>query len=604
MSASRLESTQKRENEFDESDEFDEFDVLELMMPTFSGIEDEYGKESFPPPSLSFDRVCEGRKPSSNVRLFSLPVELLAKIALYIPKASLASFAFVNSDCRQLARSRLFASVQFDYSDHACDMILSLLKEETERLANYGSTKKPALGACIRRITIATHPGWITYRHNIELSEKFTALPEAVKTERRIAANKMFFGSYLPSIQSLISNRAVLPHLELLDFEDRATLSPSFFNAIIRSTIQHLRLNRVGVNKVFTVNNPLSHSTQSSRLRSLYLDIIPSFGTITEIDTSPLSLSLVHLCASTLEALTWCDCTRRTLRTNILGPNPKLPSLRYLRLDWVRFEDDSLLQELIHDDLKAFEGSTDQTPASFRFFDSRGCVPGLETFVWSSFLESESASLSFLEANSQISKFSIPSSSSETLLNQRIIPLLLRCFHNLKSLNLTWDSMQISSTALEQISSIKTLEQLHLSAGFQAGWRHDWPIDHPIMRRYLSTLPLLKRLAFSRDSYSNGVHDTCERYYSDEFTKPEDLRNLDWTSEMFKEEHRNRMLREAEKYVADMPLIEWFYFGKIPMAVEWKAESGTKVARPLANEMDDAWTALREMFGWKGLMAH
>ena len=577
------------------------YDVLDLMMPMLSGGKDEYGKELVPPLPLLFDRVSEGRKPASGTKLFNVPLEVLALVVQKVPEASLASLALVNSDCRQLARSRQFASLHFDYSDRTLAIIDKLREEVTDRSNLGGLTGKPALGPCIRRLTVATHPGWISYRHNVELSEDFNALPKKERWKRLTAAHHAFFGTYYTSIQDLLSNRTVLPHLELLDWEDMTTLQPSFFDAIAQSTIQHLKIFRIRVDKLFTINIPRFQPSRSWPLRSLYLEVLPAFGNM-KLDLSCLCTSILQACAPSLQSLTWDSCDRKPIHTNRLGPSPRFPSLRHLRLAFLKFADECYLRELVHDELNSLDVNTTSTSVSSEFFDRRGWVPALQTFVWNSSHLPESQSLAFLEANPQISKLSIPSAAPATLLEDRVLPLLAQSFSNLTSLSLVWAGQSIPFQAMESITQITTLQQMHLSAGFQIGWRHDWLIDHQIMRRYLRDLPLLRKIAFSRDSCSNGITPTCERYYVDGLRSMEDVMNRNHTREDFEEDHRQWILREADDYLEEMPRLEWLYFGQIPMDVEQSLETGRRIARPLATERDGCWTLLQEMFGWKGLL--
>lgn len=79
-------------------------EILDLLMPTFSGHKDEYGKDVAPPLPLSFDRVNEGEPPASTAPLFRFPVEVIGEILKHIPQTSLARIALVNRDFRQLAR--------------------------------------------------------------------------------------------------------------------------------------------------------------------------------------------------------------------------------------------------------------------------------------------------------------------------------------------------------------------------------------------------------------------------------------------------------------------------------------------------------------------
>lgn len=574
--------------------------LMGLMMPVFSGTQDEYGKEVVPPRSLLFDRVSEGKEPVSRSKLLRLPLEVLALVVQKIAEESLASFALVNSDCRQLARSRQFTSLHFDYSDRTLAIINKLQEEVAERSNHGGFTGRPALGPCVRRLTVATHSGWVNYRHDIE-GESFDALPKHLQSKRLTAASNAFFGAYLTSIQDLLSNRCVLPHLELLDWEDRVALKSPFFDALANSTIKHLKLYRVSVDKPFTVDPPQTQPSRSWPLRSLHLEIIPPMRNI-GLDVSPLCTSILKVCAPSLQSLTWATCSPNPVRTDGLGSSPCFPLLRHLRIKFLDLTDVCFLQELVHNQLNSLDVDTDCSSACTNFFDHRGRVPALKIFVWSSFKLPESRSLTFLEANPQILKLSIPRAASAILLEDRILPLLAQSFSNLTSLSLIWDSLEIPCDAVKCISQITTLEQLHLSAGFQAGWCHDWLIDHQVMQTHLHKLPLLKKLAFSRDSYSDGFSESCRRYYDDGFRCFEDLMDENHTKETFEEDHRHWILRVADDYIEKMPQLEWLYFGQIPMAVEQRLESEKKVARALVAKRDDCWTLLREMFGWKGLL--
>lgn len=171
-------------------------DILSLLMLMFSGSKDDYGKEVVPPLPLSFDRVLEGRSPQSTAPLLKLPFEILGVILHHVEPASLASLALISRDFRQLARSRQFASIQLDYSDASFALITALAVEGQQGAKNEGFTESPSLGACIRRITVATHPGWVSHRHHIALDEDFAALEEAVQTARLEKASERYFDYY------------------------------------------------------------------------------------------------------------------------------------------------------------------------------------------------------------------------------------------------------------------------------------------------------------------------------------------------------------------------------------------------------------------------
>ena len=328
----------------------------------------------------------------SGTKLLRIPLEVLALVVQKVPEASLASLALVNSDCRQLARSRQFASVHYDYSDHALAIIDELQKEVVERSNHDGLMEKPALGPCIRRVTVATHPGWVTYRHSVEISERFIALPKKEQSERLTTTYNTFFGSYLTSIQFLLSNRTVLPHLELLDWEDMITLQPSFYDAIAHSTIQHLKLYRLRVDKLLTIIPPQSQPSLSLPLRCLHLEIIPVMGKI-KVDVSRLCTSMLYVCAPSLHSFTWETCSPDPIHTTALGPSLRFPSLHHLRLAILKLTDVCSLQELVHDELNSLDVDTQCSSACSEFFDRRGRVPALKIFVWSSFNLPESQSL-------------------------------------------------------------------------------------------------------------------------------------------------------------------------------------------------------------------
>lgn len=189
--------------------------IYDVLMPMLSGDTDNFGREAVPPIPLSFDRVNEGHPFRSNASLFRLPMEILGEqtvnqvksirnlenpncsnlpdsklhcmqripidsalcsgiILQNIASSSLASFAYVNSDCRQLARSRQFASIHLQYSLSNHDLLLKLVEERRQRQNKRSDGFSPSLGACIRRITVATHPGWVSYRHGVSLEEEFT----------------------------------------------------------------------------------------------------------------------------------------------------------------------------------------------------------------------------------------------------------------------------------------------------------------------------------------------------------------------------------------------------------------------------------------------
>lgn len=584
--------------------------ILDVMMPMFSGTKDDYGSEIVPPLPLSFDRVNEGRAPVSLAPLFQLPVEILNLILQHVEHASLASLAHVSRDCRQLARSRQFASIQLDYSESSFDLVVKLMRESEERLVNGRYTRYPSLGACIRRITVATDPGWVTWRHGVSLGG-LKDLEEDERNDCLTKADRCFFESYLASIQLVFSCRATLPHLELIDWEDKITLSQDMFNGLACSAAQHLKLFRVSVEEEFSIELPEGLASRGWPLRSLYLDLCWSLRAKKKKGRiSRLVESILSLCAPTLESLYWesspmVEESIQFARNEAMYPL-QFPRLRYLKLECVEFADSSILESLIHDGLKALNVHTYQDQTCAHFFESRGLVPSLNTLIWYSNSKTADCLLRFLGANSQLEKFSLEVEVPATLMENQLLPLLSRSFYKLTSLSLVWIEDNISNEALEMISSLRSLQQIHLSAGVQFGWQYNWQIDHGLIRKQLKKIPSLRRIAFSRDSYkfmfARGLEPPVDRYYAIGQVYGVDEPGAVEQAIGWEKRHRARMETIATRYCGVMPNLEWAYIGQIPMSVEkCPSTDGScgRVAVALFHERDDCYTLLKDMFGWK-----
>jgi hypothetical protein len=596
-----------------EDDEGRDTRILDLLMPMLSGVKDDFGKETVPPLPLLLDRVSEGQMARSNAPFFRAPSEVLGEIVQCLDSNSLASVALVNSDCRQLARSRQFASVLLDYSDSKNSLIRKLLDEGHERATSpNGTTAKPSIGACIRRITVATNPGWVSYRHGINLRRERDPEDEnAIKMERnRISeASRLFFAEYFQELMSIFARPYTLPHLELLDWEDKVPLPRHFFDNLACSSIKHLKLYRVLLDEDFRVELPNQLASRGWPLQTLHLEVDWNiFGKKSSGSTSSFCASILRLCAPTLSTLFWANVIDHSLHSLAADSEDQLqfPCLRRLRLDNIQFLEAASLNALLEGNLVSLVADTERTPIHSQCFQSRGTIRTLETFVWATFHIPADHPLDFLKANSQLSKLSLPSSAPPVFLETRLLPLLSSSFRNLSSLSLVWEGVEIPDLALEIIGTLQGLQQVHLSAGVQIGWKHDWLIDHESMRKYLVSLPHLHTVAFSRDSYDNMVEWIDVAHYYER-------RHVDYTAVVLKEDenldtadsmaavwerlHRDRMLDEATAYVDALPKLEWLYIGQLPMSVmESEEHRGTRYAVPLSAERDDCWTLLRRMF--------
>ena len=141
--------------------------IIDLLMSSFSGSKDEYGKDVVPPNGLSFDRVMEGKHVISKSPLLAIPIEILRQIIQYLSSNDLRNLIFVNSDCRQLIKSQQFKSVILDYSLSSSGLVQMLCQEIIKRKHNTVSVTY--IGSCIRRLTFATQPAWVEHRHNISM---------------------------------------------------------------------------------------------------------------------------------------------------------------------------------------------------------------------------------------------------------------------------------------------------------------------------------------------------------------------------------------------------------------------------------------------------
>ncbi|EUC27068.1 hypothetical protein COCCADRAFT_61867, partial [Bipolaris zeicola 26-R-13] len=588
-----------------------------LMMPSFSGTKDDFGKEIMEPFPLLFDRINEGQPFSSNFLISRLPIELVWHVIKLIDNEDLGRLALVNRDCRQLARSRQFATIRLDYSDKSMGILSVLVNECKQRSEYHGKTREPSIGACIRKIIVAADPRWITSRHEIELSDEFYALESDIRNKRMDQACEAFFGDYITNISLVLSNTITLPHLERLVWADRAPLDRALLKAIVSSNLRHLVLDRVSIGEEI-LSDYLANNCKW-RLESLYLDLLSGYRQ--NIPTTPLVCSLLCLASPALKTLAWISSD--------IGPGPSVqlpesfneyPSFRRLQdlhIDSLTKYDPAWLNVLVQPGASspicslAIDISKNEVVADF--FRQCGYLPNLQTFVWLCCgFEMRNPYLDFLQANPHIRKLRIDGAASN-FLEKKVFPLLLSRFECLSSLSVRWpeDENHIPPSALKQISGLRTLEQLCLSSGCQAGWRHSWLIDHSAIQDCVQKLPKLRKLAFSRDTYTGQnsiaqIQEDPQRYYVDKTLRKLDTilarpyfqegnieQKLDRAWEM---QHSNDMIQLAAKYATKLPELEWIYLGQRPIRIVHNSH-GTGKCVLLSTARDDCWTYLRKLFG-------
>ena len=582
----------------------------------FDGPTDPWGKsrkDPIPPPPLAFDRVMENRAPTSDSAIFKLPVEILGSILECVDLSSLSSLALVNRDCCQLARSRQFSAVHLDYSPSSVALVHFLVSETNERMVNNGSTSLPSLGACIRRMTVATSQAILRQRFdipNIDHTGDDEAYFEHTKAEapKWQAAYTAVEEVYLPMVKIILCHGPTLPHLEYLDWEDDVRLSPSFYDALACSSIQHLKLYRPVVDHDFEISWPHVVS-RGWPLRTLHMEWGWNFqGNL--LSTARLSASILRLCAPTLETLVWKNLLQKDQQTFGPDPFPNFPRLRNLRLEgFLPLADTSVMDAFLKSKLVTLSiawGCKLMEEA----LESCGRIPTLKTFAM------QQPPLKFLHANIQLSKidFSYPRFSAEALELEVLPPL--SGFSNLTSLRVLWPETCLlpPETGLRLVSKLQRLNQLCIGCGTNGGWRRNWEVDHEEICRLLSPLQNLTKLALQGDTYDSGIHfSNSERYYVDTFATPDDLGYahfadvpIEENTALFNEKvgkpywekrHERKMRSEAEKYIGVFPALKWIYLGERAMSIE--PDDDTAGTRHIVStaKVDSAWSYFNQMFG-------
>ncbi|KAI4192977.1 MAG: hypothetical protein LQ350_008518 [Teloschistes chrysophthalmus] len=563
-----------------------------LPLPSTSSVW-EPGKDERSVRAQYLDRVAKGRLFSSSSRLFSLPVEVLKVLVDNIPEDALASFALVNSDCQQLARSRQFANLCLTYSPCSTEVV-NALRVEALRPPVSGTTRL-ALGTCIRRLNITTLDHWVRHRHDRDLENR-PEDPTSEQEQRLIRSSNEYY-AYLTSVLNLITNKKVLPHLETLDFEDDIVLRPFFFDALRKSAIKHLRIKQAQVEKEYTINDSVSLGAALWPLQSLSFNMIPQTEDVDDI--SSLCTSILRACAPTLVYLEWSTDTfvRPLLRSPQRNTCPEFPRLQHLRLRDLTFVNSFLLEAMLSAELISLELCSieflDEQDSDF--FARLGHMPTLQTLTWHPQGIYESPLLGFLRANPQISRLRFPGPEESDLEffhdeNDDILGLLAT-FHNLKSLSIVWGGdTPFPYESLKTINKIHTLEQLHLS--LMPDTEPYFYLDHPLVRHWLEPMPSLRRLAFSRDAYRYNTNDADHNEYYDNGDGAN--HPLAW-QRMSEFTHKWRMQRLAKGCFEDHGGLEWVFVGQLLVARE-----GEAVVVGGGERSESGWL-LERIFGCEGL---
>ncbi|KAE8547738.1 hypothetical protein EYB25_009531 [Talaromyces marneffei] len=531
---------------------------------------------------LTLDRLLEGRPiAAQNSSLLNLPVEILSEIVKYIEtdKSSLASLALVNSDCRQLARSCQFRDVLIDFSPRSSYILGVLIREATERMRTKDRlTRRPALGACVRYMTTNLTHYWKerkAMRPKISEGEASTdraAFQQWMELSGNVSTR--IDHVYDPSLLLVITT---LPHLEILDWDKVADINPYFLDSLGASTVKHLKFegNLDSDNMAMQLEDGASWP-----LLSLDIHVKWDFGYRWEretVDASPFWNGLFQACCSTLRILKCTHIQIHRREDKAISFNAHFPHLQFLFIQYdMPISQPSLISLLQSPRLSTLVINIGDS-ITVNAMDQVGYLRSLETLVWNGVNLPATLSLRSLEHNSQLKKFGILWSQSPSLL-ERIVPALTSCY-NLKTLSLIWDEKIISSVTLMSLSRLSSLEELHISAGHQTGWRHNWFVDHNAIRNILAPLRKLKIFLISRDSYqiNKQLPNAEENSYYDyrvpsgddyiEFMEQQqsadDGQVIDSLHDVWEKLHLRRMTQQAEKYAAVFLELQWIYIGQL-----------------------------------------
>ncbi|KAH8586611.1 hypothetical protein B0O99DRAFT_643995 [Bisporella sp. PMI_857] len=581
--------------------------------PFYTPNHQKYEKDPVLPLPLTFDRVMEHRPPTSTSALFNLPVEILGVVLEFVESSSLATLALVNSDCRQLARSRQFADVCLGYSKSSEALLCLLASETSERRLNNGSTYMPSLGACIRRLSVSIDEYTLRQRFDLPNSSfngsvglgLGLTLTEAEQPEwQRIL--KAIKENYLPQVQATICSIQALPHLEILNWEEDYNLSQGFYSAIACSSIQHLKLFHPIIDKSFEIT---SLQPKAWPLRTLHLELTCELWM--KETTAALCASILRLCAPSLETLVWIHRGHKDYQTFGDGPIPEFPCLRNLHVKMLQLEDNSIMGAFLNSRLVNLK-IVHETDILCQSLGGCGRIPSLEAFSMAN------PPLDFLKANTQLLMVDFANGGfSQEIIEAQILPIL-STFLNLTSLKVSWPKSRslLPETSLCLIGALHSLKYLCISCGRSKDWRRNWEVDHKAIRRHLSPLRYLQRLALCGDTYRASINSSnFERYYIDTFATaddlgysgvpldrvPSDVRRLMLDSQLGKpyweKRHEEKIMLEAKEYINIFQNLEWIYLGERVIYFEdngCRMRSGRVVA-PF--EMAREWSYFSSIFG-------
>ncbi|EPE28331.1 F-box [Glarea lozoyensis ATCC 20868] len=514
------------------------------------------GKILYPPLPLSVSKVLEGWPVDPDTLIFRLPSEILSQIVQDIDKKDLASLALVNSACRQLVRSRQFASVTMNYSEESCEILAQLMRESKGFLNN----------EC---------PRWHLSTREI-LSEDDPS--RALGNEN----DRIGFEEFTLNILSLIRGPSRLPHLETVEWRNSHDI-PIADDYFIDTVTSSSNLRNIVLCNLRT-SKQLSHarqspSTPSQQLQCLFIQNC-TFDNEDKADQIRVR-DLIRGSSKSLETLFW-DLEVYYNKSHVQNvqyslvdddsPAPVFENLRNLSLK-AAFSDVQTWKCLLAPQLRILDiRAYAADDLSDQCLQELGHKRNLHTFSWArSAAKKTSVPLAFLKANTQISRLGLAvegrgGSKPEHALEHDVLPLLIHAFQSLTSLQIFWDGWHLPAANLEMISQISTLEEIHLGT-----CSTNWSLDHDVILNSLGNLAKLKRIGFSHDEHRMPVFRLLngDLYFNDDETPLDPGVNPNRVA-------HDRLEDIANSYLAVFQRLEWLAFDNVSFLTSGSVDDGSR----------------------------